>query len=57
MEKLAFYYASIWFRVFYPSLYYALYGTIVYNYKVKHVPRKDLFFFSWIKEEVVQDIE
>jgi hypothetical protein len=24
---------------------------------VKHVPRKYLFFFSWIKEVVAQDIE
>jgi len=45
--KSAFYYASISFRVCYLSLYYALHETMktVYNYKVKHVPRKDLFFY------------
>jgi hypothetical protein len=43
-----FYYTSISFRVFYLSLCYAFHETMktVYNYKVKHVPCKDLFFFS-----------
>jgi len=56
--KSAFYYTSISFRVFYLSLYYALHETMktVYKYKVKHVPWKDLFFFSRIKEDIVQDI-
>ena len=57
--KCAFYYASISFTVFYPSLYYALHETMktVYNYRVKHVPCKDLFFFSSIKVDIVQDID
>jgi len=46
--KCAFYYTFISFRVFHPSLYYALHEIMktLYNYRVKHVPCKNLFFFS-----------